>query len=195
MAALRLCSIPDCGKRAKSGALCSMHYERKRVYGSPDGGQFHHGARMRFLTDTALHWQSNSCLYFPKSLSRKIGYPTVRNDGLNTNASRIVCRMAHGEPPSTQHEAAHSCGNGHLGCINPKHLRWATHIENVADRTIHGTTARGERMGLSKLSESDVREIRALRGKVSIVKLASVFGVSDTCISAIQLRKSWAWLE
>jgi hypothetical protein len=81
----------------------------------------------------------------------------------------------------------HSCGNGHLGCINPHHLRWGSHPENMSDKTIHGTAPR-------KLTESEVRSIRALRGKMPQHQIGALFGVSKGTVWKIQLRKKWAWL-
>lgn len=54
-------------------------------------------------------------------------------------AHRLACYLAHGEPPAEKLVAAHNCGKGHLGCVNPNHLRWATQTENMADKWLHGT--------------------------------------------------------
>ena len=73
-------------------------------------------------------------------------------------AHRVVCRWTHGDPPSDKHEAAHSCGR--RSCVNPSHLRWATRTENMADAIEHGTTMRGERSPVSRLTEAQVHEAR-----------------------------------
>jgi hypothetical protein len=52
----------------------------------------------------------------------------------STGAHRIMCKLVHGEPPTPKHEAAHSCGNGTGGCINPHHLRSDTRGGNNADK-------------------------------------------------------------
>lgn len=51
--------------------------------------------------------------------------------------SRVVCERVNGPAPTEKHETAHGCGNS--WCVNKRHLRWATHIENEADKLIHGT--------------------------------------------------------
>jgi len=49
----------------------------------------------------------------------------------------------------------------HLGCINPKHLRWATRQQNALDALEHGTSsmfAAGEAHPNAKLSQADVEK-------------------------------------
>lgn len=53
-------------------------------------------------------------------------------------------------------------------------------------------TTRGERNGLSKLTDEAVLEIRAMRGRVAQPVLAKRFGVSQSLISLVQLGKVWA---
>ena len=55
-------------------------------------------------------------------------------------AHRWVLELAVGPPPFDRAEAAHApliCNNP--SCVSPKHLRWATHAENMADTVIDGT--------------------------------------------------------
>lgn len=115
----------------------------------------------------------------------------VRWHGKQSVASRVMCELAHGKPPTAEHEAAHSCGNGHLGCINPKHLRWATHIENEADKLMHGTRPRGERQGSAKLKTSDVLAIRSMAGKLSQRKIGELFGVQQTHVGRLIRGERW----
>ena len=96
-------------------------------------------------------------------------------------------------------ESDHLCHNGsgcpgghdclHRTCANPAHIEPVSHAENVR-RGITGGP-RGETNGNAKLTETQVREIRSLRGRVSQSKLAARFGVSQTNISCIQRGKSW----
>jgi hypothetical protein len=68
--------------------------------------------------------------------------------------------LASGPPIGPKQEAAHRCGNGHLGCIHPKHLRWATRQQNSDDKKLHGTILFGEKNPSAKLSADIVRKIR-----------------------------------
>jgi hypothetical protein len=82
---------------------------------------------------------------------------------------------AHGEPPTARHEAAHSCGKGHLGCVHPGHLSWKTRNENRADMVRHGMLPRGTIVSTNKLTEDQVREIRSRMGSETGMALAAEF--------------------
>lgn len=110
----------------------------------------------------------------------------------SSKAARVMCRAAHGNPPP-RHEAAHSCGKGHEGCINPRHLRWATPTDNQADKIAHGTTNRGERHGMARLTAPEVLAIRSIAGR-SQSDIAKEFGVSRRTVGFIQTKQRWAWL-
>lgn len=110
--------------------------------------------------ETAAACEGDDCLIWP--FSRVHGYARYSLGGRGSSACRLLCALVHGEPPTPDHEAAHECGNGHLGCVNPRHLVWKTNPQNVEDKYRHGRIARGERVSTNKLSEDDVRLIREL---------------------------------
>ena len=60
---------------------------------------------------------------------------------------------------------------------------------------VHGTSARGDRNGSVKLTESDVRQIRELGGSMLQQEIAKAFGVSRQTVGDIIARKSWGWLR
>lgn len=69
-------------------------------------------------------------------------------------------------------------------------LVYGTKLENEADKLRHGTRLRGEQMRHAKLTEADVRQIRARRGERQ-EDLADEFGCTFSNISAIQRGVSW----
>ncbi|WP_369527839.1 hypothetical protein [Bradyrhizobium elkanii] len=105
-----------------------------------------------------------------------------------------MCELANGPAPDEDMHAAHSCGNGRSGCVNPMHLRWATVVQNAEDRDVHQRTFRGSVHHFSKLSEETVLAIYACRTGLRLGEAQARFGVSKGAISGIWSGKNWAWL-
>lgn len=191
-AAFKACAVAGCNGKSRARGYCVAHYKRWARHGDPLAGGTPMGARQAWI-DEHKNYSGEDCLVWP--FGRTVsGYGQFRVDGRSTLASHGMCRAAHGSPPTPLHQAAHSCGNGNKGCVNPRHLRWATRLENEADKIIHGTLARGERQGSSKLTSEDVRAIRSIAGKRSHHQIARDFGVARSQIGRIINRERWAWL-
>ena len=188
------CKIEGCERPARVAGICMAHYKRLRRHGDPLGGRTGKGECLEYLEMTVLNYLGDDCLPWPFARDQN-GCGKVWANGRLHYASRYVCERAHGSPPSPRHEAAHSCGNGRLGCVNKRHLRWATPTENQADKILHGTTNRGSRHGMSKITEQQVREIRSLVGQISIAAIARKFGISRSHTSNIASRKEWSHAE
>lgn len=152
------------------------------------------GEPLRFINEVAAPYASDDCLTWPYSMNGK-GYGKLRFGGSKVYAHRLVCWVVHGAPPSPEHEAAHSCGKGHLGCVNPRHLEWKTRAGNHADKLIHGTDARGERNKAAKLSEAQAKQVLRLKGHQTTTEIASAFGVCRKTVERIHSRETWSWLE
>lgn len=189
----RQCYADNCDRAAHCRGVCRKHYYRLLKHGSAEGGRVPPGTLRAWIRDNADH-TGNECLIWPFGRT-PAGYGYLSVAGLFTNASRYMCAVAHGPPPTPQHDAAHSCGRGSDACTNPRHLRWATKAENMADRVGHGTAIRGALQGRSKLDDATVRQIRALNGSVPQAKIAARFGVDQAQVSRIVTRKQWAWLD
>lgn len=186
-----ICGIPGCENPVRSRGLCLSHYSRLLAHGSPLAGGTYKNAVSRWLEDH-VSYSGNQCLIWPFARN-SLGYAICDAKLGSGFAPNVMCRMAHGEPPTPLHEAAHSCGKGNLGCMNPSHLSWKTHAENMADTLLHGTHNRGERNGMSRLTEDDVRAIRASNDNQRV--LSARFGVSQAQISAIRNHRAWKWLR
>jgi transcriptional regulator with XRE-family HTH domain len=106
-------------------------------------------------------------------------------NGVSYWAHRFMCSLVHGEPPTPKHTAAHSCGNGHGGCVNPHHLSWKTQAENLEDCRQHGTLVRHHGGNVRRVLPEEVRAIREARGFQTQGQLAAKFGVSEGTISDI----------
>jgi hypothetical protein len=86
----------------------------------------------------------------------------------------------------------HRCDNPR--CVRPSHLFEGTQLENVVDRHSKGRSGapRGEQSGRARLTDAQVREIRAAyaNGETQ-VSIAKRMGLYQGRVSAVVLRRSW----
>lgn len=143
-----------------------------------------------YINLVAVPFGGDDCLTWPFSRCGK-GYGRFKWDYKEHVASRYICEIVHGPPPSERHEAAHSCGKGHEGCVNPRHLRWASHRENMAEaRTVHRSM--DAFVGRKKLTAMQVRQIREMGGALSHRQIASRFGIAHRSVQRVLDRTHWA---
>ncbi len=144
---------------------------------------------LKWLEHTASR-TCKTCIHWPFGFTGS-GYGAITVNGKTMPAHRVMCEMVHGDPPTPDHDAAHSCGK--RSCCNHTHIRWATRAENEADKKIHGTATIGEANGRAKISERDARRIRArARSGESAVALAHEYGLHDSTIYRIKTGKRWS---
>lgn len=189
-----ICSIPECDKYSQRRGMCYMHYRRLMRHGSPNATKSTpKGDPKRFYQEVVETHDGKDCLIWPYT-TNGFGYGQISRDGRMVLVSRLVCEKENGPPPTPEHEAAHSCGKGHFGCVAKSHLSWKTPAENTEDKARHGTIVRGEVHYRAKLSEDDVLAIFSLAGKETQLSLGDRYGVSVTTVCQIQTGKRWAWL-
>jgi hypothetical protein len=148
------------------------------------------GKAYRWLVDHKGH-DGDYCLIWPFYRNPN-GYGQLGYLGESYWAHRFMCELVHGAPPTPEHEAAHSCGNGSGGCANPKHLSWKTRTGNLLDCREHGTQARSCNGNKGRLTDDQVMQIRALKGKKTQDEIAFTFGVSPPTVRDIFLGRSHA---
>lgn len=185
------CSVEGCQNPIKARGYCSSHHHRLQKYGDPLAGRAALGA-VRAWLEQHISYGGQECVPWPFAQLRG-GRASITINGVTRNASRYMCELVHGPAPSSKHHAAHTCGNGHRGCVNPSHLEWKTPSANEMDKIVHGTSGRSRPP--SPLTAEQVRFIRANHYKISQKKLAHMFNVSPGCIEQIHLRRSWKWLS
>ena len=151
------------------------------------------GVAQEFYKNVVRKYEGNNCLEWPHT--RSSGYGQMWLNGRMHIVSRVLCEELHGPPPTVEHEAAHSCGNGRSGCVTKRHLSWKTAKENAEDKLIHGTHTRGDKNGNAKLNEAQAREIFAFAGKEKSAVTAKRYGVDRKTVREIQSKKTWAWLH
>jgi hypothetical protein len=77
-----------------------------------------------------------------------------------------------------------------------ENLRWDTRAANTLDMAAHGTKPRGEESHASKLTESDVREVRRLASEGwTHKKICDRFGISKSAVQCVVSRKTWKHVE
>lgn len=90
-------------------------------------------------------------------------------------------------------ECRHLDGNIRNNALT--NLCWGTSAENMADKIAHGTWVRGSRVGNSRLTEAQVREIKMrLAQKEPHASIALDYGVKTVTISAISAGRNWSWV-
>jgi HNH endonuclease len=120
--------------------------------------------------------------------------------GLSNGAGSVQCFPVHtlmlltfvGPRPTEYHDSCHNDGNAKNNLIG--NLRWDTRQANADDRVRHGTQVRGTSVSLSKLTEEQVKEIKAAiptwkkgMGKFFCEK----FGIGASAVSSIKHNKTW----
>jgi hypothetical protein len=161
-----------------------------RRRGGKRGGGYNkgRGRAIAFLRGLIGH-HGEECVIWPMARDASNGYCHMGWNGKRYWAHRLMCELAHGPAPSDKHEAAHSCGKGHEGCVNPRHLEWKTRAENQADRYVHQRKPHRGRRRI--LTEEQVAEIRAAAGITKTKDLAARYGVSTGNIRQILTGQTW----
>lgn len=138
------------------------------------------GKTLQWLRDHVDH-QGDECLIWPFSRHAQYGRGMVGSVGGQSWAHRAMCEMAHGPAPADKPQAAHNCGKGHEGCVNPRHLEWKTNSQNQIDRfRVHQNPSSRPQGRNHGFTERDVAAIRATyaAGGTTQMKLAEDYRCS-----------------
>jgi len=107
-------------------------------------------------------------------------------------AHRVSYELKNGPIPDGMN-VLHSCDN--RACVNPAHLSVGTQAENVADAARKGRMKSapmyGEKNPGAKLTEEEVKKIRAIGKSKSQAAIARDFGVTQTLIGHVLRRSIW----
>jgi hypothetical protein len=136
----------------------------------------------------------NPCIEWSGCRNRA-GYGSKKVGGKTMLAHRWVFETEKGPIPDGLY-VLHHCDNP--PCVNPEHLFLGTHQDNMDDRQRKGRTCpppptKGSACPWSRLSDADAAIIRHLAHcDVNQPRLAKLYGISQTMVSRIKLRKAWA---
>jgi hypothetical protein len=127
------------------------------------------------------------------------GYPLIKRNGKQQRLSRYLYEVLFGEIPKGL-LVCHKCDNPR--CINPEHWFLGTPKDNTQDMIKKGRNFkvrtnrpdlyidnRGEKSGNAKLTDNDIRNIRA--DNRTVRDIAKSYGVHNSVISRIKTFKSW----
>lgn len=151
--------------------------------------------------DTQRFWakvdKSGDCWIW-KGESDREGYGRFVKAGRRIGAHRVSLALSTNRVEPTLF-VLHSCDNP--PCVNPAHLRYGTHVENMKDMTSRNRGAsvsrmRGEGNHHAKLTASEVLAIRAeLAAGVRNRDIVKRYGISAQTVSNIRSRTTWRHLE
>ncbi len=142
------------------------------------------------MGERAISWQRvGECFACTNHNGGVNGYPALKINKVKQTIARWILLKRHGD--LTNRIARHTCDN--RKCIRPDHIVIGTHKDNMDDMRNRGREKylKGDEAPYSKLTSSDVKEIRSRRGTYSQYELASEFGVDQSTISYIQTKKRW----
>jgi len=133
----------------------------------------------------------DECWLWLGAKKTKSGYGGFRVGGRSYRA-HVLMYLLQGGVVNHGDCVLHSCDNP--TCVNPKHLRSGTQIENIADMVSKGrnNSPSGEDHGRSKLNTADVLTIRKLHVEGRSTKgIAADFHVARSTIQFVIERKTW----
>ena len=120
-----------------------------------------------------------------------LGYRAVSVKGpKKVYIHRVVCELFNGPCPEG-HQCRHLDGN--VQNNHAANLAWGTPKENNADKYIHGTTARGEKNPMAKLTNELVAKMREIRQQTNMpyYKIAKQFNVSTMTAHRAVTGRHW----
>jgi hypothetical protein len=146
--------------------------------------------RVRVLPGGTVHSRCIIETELRKLTKHTNGYLEISGGGKTHLVHHLVLNEFDGSRPFG-HECSHFNGDRSDNRW-PENIAWKTHEENCEDRIRHGTHPSRERNPNSKLTESDVNDIRSRPGYYGVnTQLAEQYGVSHSTISIIRSNKTW----
>lgn len=192
------CCIKGCDNSVLALGLCSKHWRRNRLYGSPLAMKSHSGsfrglpAKERF--DRYVN-KTEGCWLWTGSKDQD-GYGIFRGAVAGVTfarAHRFSYAYHTGELPQSGMCIMHSCDNP--SCVNPDHLSLGTNADNMADKARKGRSRVpvGEKHGKAILTEEQAQQI--LLDARPYAAIAADYDVHPATISSIKNRQSWRHLD
>lgn len=133
--------------------------------------------------------ESDDCWEWTRQLSNK-GYGWITVNGKKRSAHVEAWKLHNRSSVPKGMMIRHTCDNP--PCTNPAHLLLGTFADNMADKMARNRQSKGEAVGTSKLTESQVLEIRALAESGMVqTHIAARFETTPANITCIVRRRTW----
>lgn len=104
----------------------------------------------------------------------------------------VLCCFVGPCPPNKEARHANNVRDDNRLC----NLNYATHVENIADKVVHGTSQVGSKNGMASTTEAKVRQVKRLlrKGKMPS-EISRLTGVSRTTVYGIKYQGRWAHVQ
>lgn len=181
------CSVAECDRAAFARGVCPYHYRKWRkmngVMFTPE--QVEAKFRSHFVVG-----EPDDCWEWTGYRATK-GYGTL---GIGAEkvviASRLALSLSSGVPVSTEKLACHTCDNP--PCVNPAHLYWGTHAENMRDVGDRDRRAYGVDHHKAVLTNAIVTELRVRVFEGEHAKaVAEDLGINYATASKALVGRTW----
>lgn len=132
--------------------------------------------------------RQSGCWEWPFGKGGKYG--SVRYNS-KTNRPHVLALVFDGKPNPDNKYALHTCDNPI--CVNPSHLYWGTHLQNIQDMNSRGRgNVEAAHKAVRKLTDREVKDIRVryLNGETQKL-LGPEFGISCNGVSRLVNRKTY----
>lgn len=171
--------MPDCDQSHNARGLCQTHYTRWAKYGDPHQDRPLRQTNLEWLGQ-AIQQETDKCIDWP--FGKSMGYGSVQFEG-KRRRTHVVALILSGSPRPESAYCLHSCDNP--SCVNPRHLRWGTHRENMADMN-----ERGRRVGRpARFTAEEAEMVRSLhQGGLSFWKISQEMGCAPDTVRRVVER-------
>jgi len=176
---MRICSFEECERKLYARGICRGHYDQwyTGLTLAPISNPLPAGTRYLSYVDKR---GDDECWPWKGGVDAD-GYGRFSLNGRYNRAHRLMLEFETGRKGQC---ALHSCDNP--PCVNPRHLRWGTHADNVADRVAKGRDYKGSRSGGYRHPASVVNVARILLSRgIRKATVGRYLGISKSSVDKI----------